>query len=63
MKVPCKDKGPSLISSQKFTVHGHVALGRESRDEMTRKVIDRVENAINLAGRFQSRARVGIILA
>lgn len=32
MSVPCKNKGPPLIISQKFTVHSHVFLGRESRD-------------------------------
>jgi len=32
MKVPGKRRGPSLIISQKFTVHGHVLEGHESRD-------------------------------
>jgi hypothetical protein len=34
MKVPGKRLGPPLIISQKFTVHGHVLEGRESRDEV-----------------------------
>lgn len=37
MKVPRKDKGPSLITSQKFTAHGHVLMGHEPRDERAQK--------------------------
>ena len=38
MKVPGKSKRPSLIISQKFTVHGHVPEVHGSRDKRTAKI-------------------------